>query len=43
MNCPKCGKEIIIYIDKIDLACIVVYGECETCLKKEAKKRKKKI
>lgn len=34
MKCPKCGKKYS-YTDKIDFACLVVWGKCKSCLEKE--------
>ncbi|MHA1437901.1 MAG: hypothetical protein ACTSPD_10020 [Promethearchaeota archaeon] len=35
MTCPKCNKKFVVYIDKIDFACIVVWGKCSECIKKQ--------
>lgn len=35
MDCPKCHKDFIIYVDKVDCACIIVWGKCRRCLKKQ--------
>lgn len=32
MICPSCKKEYIVYLKKIDYACILVWSKCVRCL-----------
>ena len=35
MTCPKCQREVSIFDDKVDCACILVWSKCEDCLSKD--------
>lgn len=40
MTCPCCNKEFSWIYDKVEVACIAVWGKCQKCLDKMLSRNK---